>query len=82
MPADATLLVTRALHDRIDAAAHEHAMTPDTFLSILMADYERDVRMAAVRAAMAAATPAELAAYRAETRALDGLGPDDEPAGP
>jgi hypothetical protein len=76
MPMDTTIKVSRPLRERIATAAKAESATINAFLDGLMAEYERDRRMAAAAAAMRGASPEVLAEYRRESRAWDAADAD------
>ena len=71
MALDTTIKVERALRERIRTAAQAQNLTVNEFLTRLMKDYERRDRMARAAAAMKAASPEVLAAYREEMKIWD-----------
>jgi hypothetical protein len=76
MPLETTIKVSKALRERISAAAKAESSTVNDFLSGLMADYERSQRMAAAALAMRSASPEVMEEYRREFRAWSGVDAD------
>ena len=62
-----TIKVTKALRNRITAAAAEQHLTVQKFMEDVVETYERRRRLAAVAAAMAAADEHTLQQWRDET---------------
>ena len=76
MESDTTILVTKALHDRVDAAARAQGATIDAFLDRLLDGYDRDRRMAMAASAVRSSAPEALAAYRRELEPWDAADAD------
>ena len=71
MALDTTIKVERALRERIRTAAQAQNLTVNEFLTRLMKEHDRRDRMARAAAAMRAASPEVLEAYREETKIWD-----------
>lgn len=74
MAATTTIKVTPRARDRINERARARGVTPSAFLEILLDEYDRAQRFAAVRAAYAALPPDD--DYYTETAEWDAVTAD------